>query len=181
MKRTNSFCRNHLTGTLLVALLTGTWTLMPACGDENSSPKVDIRGKSVEQAAEDIASALCHHMASCGNVTFSCSSSCDRNDNCTTSCTGTIEPITYDECLAKVQQDFQQMLECAEPTEEEQGQISACVNDTVAQRCLSQKEIDAMAKDLEQGNEVSNQPASCESMQSIFDSCVRDDAQPGTR
>ena len=181
MKGKNANPARLLTTTILSALFMSASIFVPACGDDDPSQKIDIRGESVTLASEDIASALCHHMAQCGKITFECTGSCDLDNNCTNSCSGVIEPVTYDECMAEVQQNFQQMLECAEPTEEEQGQISACINDTVAQECLSQEQVDQMAVQMEQGSEVSNQPASCEPMHSIFDSCMRDDAQPGNR
>ena len=143
-----------------------------ACGGDDGLT-VDIRGLTAEEAADEAAGALCEWAAECGQVSYECSS-----DGTTTTCAGTIEPMTYTACYADLQAEMRADFVGCELTTAEQVLVNDCVNGMLAVPCLTQAQVDANAEAMEQDLDPPYQtdpPVACEQVGEVFDTC---DATP---
>ena len=138
-----------------------------ACGGGSS---VDLVGKSDQQKADEVASAVCEQSAECGNVSIDCTS--DQNGNL--DCTGNIEPVTYDACYADEYGDILEDFQSCDLTAEQEQTIEDCVNAILDQDCVSQGELDAYVAEIEAGNDDAQLrplPAACVQTSAIFETC----------
>lgn len=138
-----------------------------ACGGGSS---VDLVGKSDQEQADQVSSAICEQTAECGNVSIECTS--DANGNL--DCTGTIAPVTYDACYADNYADILGDFQACDLTAEEEQTIENCVNAVLDQSCVSQSELDDYVAEIEAGNDDAQLrpiPPACVQTSAIFEGC----------
>ncbi len=153
--------------TLMIAACVGL--LASACPSPALQPaNVDISGMSDELAAETIADTMCEHYETCGQASFSCSSSPNGQDPV---CTGELEYMDYDECYQEVKPDILDDLEQVELTAAEEQLVNSCINAMVAQPCMTQADVDDMVEAMNNGEEPDwddEIPVECEQLEQIF-------------
>jgi hypothetical protein len=155
----------HLT---LLALFLLSVSLF-ACGDDDGTSSVDIRGLTAEEAAAVSAEAICNQSVRCGAVSYECSS-----DGQTTTCTGTIEPVQYQECYLDLEPEMRGDFEGCELTEAQALQANDCVNAMADAPCLTQAQVDANAAAREVGDDPpygGELPVACEQIGAVFEAC----------
>jgi len=143
-----------------------------ACGGDDGLT-VDIRGLTEEEAADVSAGAICTRWSECGDVSYECSS-----DGTTTTCVGTIEPVTYAACYTDLQPEMREDFVGCELTTAEQVLVNDCVNGMLAAPCLTQGQVDANAEAMEQELDPpygTEPPIACQQVGAVFETC---DATP---
>jgi hypothetical protein len=81
----------------------------------------------------------------------------------TSTCTGTIEPVAYNDCYTQASADIQTLLSCALLTADQVNTLEVCFDTLAAQSCVTQAEADAQAHAAEGGSAPPPDPppASC--------------------
>src|SRR5262245_56399544 len=102
-----------------------------ACGDTN---RVELSGRSPAQGGMVAADAICKREVTCGSVEISCSG----GTNMPTVCSGVISHVFYENCVADVQGDVEQLLSCQSITRQQVDMIEDCVNALANARCPTQ-------------------------------------------
>lgn len=163
-----------------IGLTLGLGIAFVACGGGDMPGHVEISGKTPTEAAAIAAQAVCAHDARCGRVVISCSGGGGAGANGsgaapTMTCTGTIQPVSRDDCYADASGDIAELLTCAAPTAEQVDTLETCFDALVAEPCVSQAEADAWARAAEMGAPppemevppgcalIANPPATCQS------------------
>jgi len=139
-----------------------------ACNTDDAPLRVDISGLSDPAAAEHLADTMCQHWETCGQASFECSSSVDGP----TVCTGEVVFQDYNECYQEVHPDILDDLEQVELTAAEEQLVNDCVNAMLAQKCLTQADVDEIVDAMNRGEEPDweeDMPAACAEMEQIFD------------
>jgi hypothetical protein len=89
-------------------------------------------------------------------------------------CTGTIQPISRDDCQVDVSEDIAELLTCAAPTAEQVDTLETCFDTLAAEPCVTQAEADSWARAAEMGVSppemevppacalIANPPATCQ-------------------
>ena len=159
-------CKSMSEVTWAVSLVVGI--ALSACSSGGDNPGVDIRGLTPDDAADELASAMCAHLAECGMAIQVCREACSTDGQCTTVCEDEVHEVDYAECYANVFPEIRERLECAELTPEQQAVVSDCFNRKYVQADCSEQPED----DLE----------SCEQMDEFFAGCSDPEpvARPGT-
>lgn len=155
-----------------IAALSALFLLAPACGGGDDG--VDLVGDSPDEAADEIANATCEHRVDCGDWVVELE--LDEEGN-VTSCTPSHEEVDFDACVSENRADARDDLECAMPTDDELGQIGDCINDLIAQDCISEEEVQAYCDDLvagEEPDEPGEVPSSCDALDAILEGCTDD-------
>jgi hypothetical protein len=151
-----------------------------ACGGSNKPAHVEISGKTPSEAAAIAAQAVCAHDARCGRVVITCSGGGSAGGNGsaaapTTTCTGTIQPTSGNDCYADVSPDIAELLTCAAPSAEQVDTLEICFDTLAAEPCVTQAEADERARVAEMGvsppkmevppacDLIANPPATCQS------------------
>lgn len=150
--------KNVIAGFVFAALAIG-------CGGNS----VDIVGKSPEQQADAIATALCEQEVECGNVIIDCS----QTDG-VFECTGTIEPAEFGACYEDLREDILGDLRDCDLTAAEEQIVEDCMNAMVELDCISQAELDAYVAELNAGNDpgaLGSTPAACIQTAELFEGC----------
>lgn len=143
--------------------------LSAACGGDDD--EVDLVGDTPEEAADEIADATCGKRVDCGD--WSVQLEIDENGE-VTACTPMHADVDLDACLAENRLDALEDLECAMPTDEELGQIGDCINDLVAQDCLSEDDVQAYCDAIVAGEDPEDPgavPPSCDALDAILEGC----------
>lgn len=131
---------------------------------------VDIRGDSPEEAADEVATAACDWSARCGEVSIECGGSSAGD----TSCTGTIQEVTWASCYEDTHPEILADLRCADLTEEEAAQVNACVNGVISQDCVTMAQLQEHLDRVEAGEEpppLLELPPECEALAGLFAGC----------
>jgi hypothetical protein len=90
-------------------------------------------------------------------VTIACSGSGSAGANgsdadvVTSTCTATIEPISYNDCYAKASADIAKLIACAAPTPDQTNTLELCFDTLATRPCVTQAEADAQARAAETG------------------------------
>ena len=141
---------------------------LAACGGDD---EVDIVGDSPEEAAAELADAICEQNAECGQFDISCSG----NDDGSFDCTVTHEEVTYDSCVAELEPEIRADLECADPTDAQAAQINDCINALLERSCVSEEEMQEYVDAIERGEDPvppgGAEPVACEVLEDAFESC----------
>ncbi|MEO5768446.1 MAG: hypothetical protein ABIS92_08850 [Polyangia bacterium] len=147
--------------------------LMSSCGGNDEGNRVDISGRSPGVAATLSAEAICQTAAKCGAVRVSCSGSGSTTGGADpTTCTGSIDPVSYDECYADAKPDLEKDLGCRAFTPDEEAIIEDCINALASASCATQAEADEDARRAQMGLAgTSRQPASCAQLNEVFRLC----------
>jgi hypothetical protein len=143
--------------------------LSAACG--GGDDEVDLVGDTPEEAADEIADATCEKRVDCGD--WSVELEIDENGD-VTSCTPMHIDVDFEACVTENRLDALEDLECAMPTDEELGQIGDCINDVVAQDCLSEDQVQAYCDAIVAGEDPEDPgatPASCDALDAILEGC----------
>lgn len=159
MRRTAS-----LAATVALALLPTS-----ACGGGDDG--VDLVGATAGEAADEVATATCERRVDCGGWDYEIET--DEQDN-VTSCTAIAVDVEYDACVSENRAAVREDLECAMPSDEELDQFDDCINDLIAQDCVTQEQADAYCADLIAGEDPDGPveaPASCDVLLVIFEGC----------
>lgn len=133
-------------------------------------PAVDIRGDSPEEAADEVATAACDWSARCGEVSIECGGTSAGD----TTCTGTIEEVSWASCYEEVHPEILADFRCAELTEEQTARVNACVNGVISQDCVTMAQLQDYLDRMEAGEEppeLLEVPAECEALDDLFDGC----------
>lgn len=148
----------------LASLSLGLALVTFGCG----SDEIDITGDTPEQAAAEIATAVCERNVECGSPDVTCNSTQSGVD-----CTGTIEPVVYDQCVAELKPDIQMDLQACDLTPEQEATVNGCINAMLAQDCITQAELDAAVVEIEAGREptLGQVPPECLQLEAIFETC----------
>ena len=148
----------------LLALL-----LFCACGDSDDG--VDIVGDSPDQAADEIATETCERRTECEGWNYELMFDGEGN---VVDCNPILDPVDRDACISETRADIREDLECAMPSDDELEQIADCVNDIIAQDCLTEEDIQAFCDDLlddGEADEPGESPPSCAALEVIFEGC----------
>jgi hypothetical protein len=148
----------------LLALL----VLHPACGGDDG---VDLVGDSPDEAADEIASATCDRQVECDGWDFDVET--DENGE-VTACAAVQHDVDHDTCISDTRVAFTAVLECAMPTDDELADLGDCINDLVAQDCVTEEDIQAFCDALLAGDdppEPGERPASCDVLDAITEGC----------
>jgi hypothetical protein len=132
---------------------------------------VDLVGDSPDEAADEIASATCERLVECDGWDYDIET--DENGD-VTACTPVQEDLDHDTCVSDTRAAFTEVLECAMPTDDELADLSDCINDIVAQDCVTEEDIQAFCDALLAGDdppEPDEQPASCDALDAILEGC----------
>lgn len=143
--------------------------LFCACGGDDDG--VDLVGDTPAEAADEVATASCERRVECGGWDYEIET--DENDN-VTACTPIAVEVEYDACVSENRAAVRDDLECAMPTDDEMAEFAACINDIIAQDCVSQEQVDAYCDDLIAGEDPDgpvDSPASCDALLVIFEGC----------
>lgn len=141
----------------------------PACGGDDDG--VDLSGDSPDEAAGEIANATCDHQVECGG--WDSDIETDENDN-VIACTPVQEEVEHDSCVSEQRASYTEILECAMLTDDELGQLGDCINDLVAQDCITEEDILAFCDALLAGDDPPDPgeaPASCDVLGTILEGC----------
>lgn len=144
-------------------------SMSAACGGDDDG--VDLVGDTPDEAADEIANATCDRKIECGNWNYELT--LDENSDIT-ACTPFQEDEDRNGCVSETRAEIREDLECAEPTDEELGQLSDCVNDIVAQDCVTEKDLQVFCDALLAGEdpaEPGEPPPSCDVLDSILADC----------
>jgi hypothetical protein len=140
---------------------------LAACGGDDT---IDISGDTPEQAADEIAGAVCAQQSECGEWSIDCTS-----DGTSTTCTATHSDVTVDACVAEARPEILSDLQCVDLTPEQEQTINDCINGLAAMPCISQDEMDAYVAAIEAGMDPEPPggapPAECDQLEAIFSSC----------
>lgn len=148
--------------------------LMSSCGGNDDRDHVDISGRSPAQAASIAAKAICQTAVKCGSVRISCAGGgSNTGETVPTTCTGSIEPISYDECFADARPDLEKVLGCRAFTSDEEAIIEDCINAMAGASCTTQAEADELARRAEMGLGGTGRqpPPSCAQLTDLFAMC----------
>jgi hypothetical protein len=151
---------------ILCALLL---SMSAACGGDDDG--VDLVGDTPDEAADEIASATCDRRIECGNWNYELT--LDENSD-VTACTPFQEDEDRNGCISETRAEVRDDLECADPTDEELGQLGDCVNDVIAQDCITEEDLQAFCDALlagEDPDEPGEPPASCDVLDTILEGC----------
>ncbi len=141
----------------------------PACGGDDDG--VDLAGDSPAEAADEIATATCDRLVDCGGWDFEIET--DENGD-VTACTAIQDDVDHDACVSDQRTSYTEVLECAMPTDDELGQIGDCINDLLAEDCITEEDIQAFCEALLAGDdppEPGEVPASCDALDTILEGC----------
>ncbi len=157
--------RNVLLASMLAAALGG-------CAEEHGrgGGGVDIRGDSPEEAADEVAEAVCDWTARCGEPSVEC----DGSSSGDLTCTGTIEEVSFAECYGDIHPEVLADLRCRELTSEQARLVNDCINGMVSQDCVTMAEIEEQASIIEAGGEppdLREIPPECELLEDVFTGC----------
>lgn len=123
---------------------------------------VSTVGKTPEEAGQEIANELCARAESCGTTHIDCAS-----DGTTTTCTGSIEPVTQAECLDGAPAAFTEAVTRADAAGVDRADLDACINAMLGQGCITQAELDAYLEKVNAGMTdavLREPPAACASL-----------------
>ena len=151
-----------------IALLAVLLSLVACGGDDDS---VDLSGDTPDEAGDEIANATCNRQVDCGGWDFEIETD-DNGD--VTGCTPIQDQVDHDACVSEQSAAFTEILECAMPTDDELAQIGECINDIVAQDCITEEDIQAFCDALLAGDdppEPGESPASCDALDTILEGC----------
>lgn len=143
--------------------------LLSACGGDEDG--VDLSGDTPDEAADEIASATCERRVECGGWDYEIET--DENGE-VISCTPVEDPVDQDACVSETRADLREVLECAQPTEDELSQLENCVNDTVGQDCVTQEDLQVFCDAVLAGEDPEDPlaaPPSCDALVEIIDGC----------
>lgn len=144
-----------------------------ACGDSHgpgSGATVDITGDAPEEAADETADAVCSWSAECGEPSVECGGSSGGD----TTCTATIEEVTFSECYDELHPDLLADFRCRDLTAEQEALVNDCINGMVSQDCVTMAELDEYTAALERGEDPAwplEVPPSCEGLEEVFTGC----------
>lgn len=141
-----------------------------ACGGDDDDVDVDITGDTPEEAAAEIAGAVCDQAAACGQWSFECTGEGETFD-----CEATHQDTDRDECYAETQEEVVADLSCVDLTPAQEDVVEDCINQVASRDCPSQEEMDEYIAALERGEEPEfpggELPASCEQLEGFFEGC----------
>jgi hypothetical protein len=144
--------------------------LLPAaCGGGDDG--VDLVGDSPDEAADEIASATCDRLVECDGWDFDIETD-DSGD--VTACTPVQDQVDHDTCVSDTRTTYAEVLECAMPTDDQLADLGDCINDLVAQDCVTEEDVQAFCDALLAGEdppEPGEEPASCDVLAAIFEAC----------
>lgn len=134
----------------------GMGIVFMACEDSNGPTHVEISGKTPTEGAAIAAQAICAHDARCGHLSISCEGSGMAGGNggdatSTMTCTGTIRPVSRDDCYADASEDIAQLLTCAAPTADQIDILETCFDMLASVPCVTQAQADERARAAEMG------------------------------
>ena len=132
----------------------GMGIVFMACGDTSGPTHVELSGKTPTEGAAIAAQAVCAHDARCGRVSISCEGSGAAGGNggtASTTCVGTIRPVSRDDCYADANEDIAQLLTCAAPTADQIDMLETCFDMLASVPCVTQAEADERARAAEMG------------------------------
>jgi len=145
-------------------------SLMSACGGDEDG--VDLSGDSPDEAADEIANATCERQVECGGWDFDIETD-DNGD--VTACTPVQEDVDHDSCVADQQASYTAILECAMLSDDELGQLGDCINDIIAEDCITEEDVQAFCDALLAGDDPpepgDESPASCDVLDTILEGC----------
>ena len=140
--------------------------------DPNDPPSV--AGKPADEQADIVTDVACEYVARCGLVGVACPD-CDGED--CGGCVVEVETITYDECVADMQPEYEAQFSCGPLTEHEVELVDDCLSALVDWDCPDPQALEAWANGELEGDRPDRLPASCEAAQEIGESC--DEETPG--
>lgn len=149
--------------------LSAVLLLWSACGGDDDG--VDLSGDTPDEAADEIASASCERRVECGGWDYEIET--DENGNIT-ACAPVQDPVDQGACVSETGADFREKLECAMPTGDELAQIEDCINDVIAQDCITEQDLQAYCDALlagEEPDEPGESPPSCDALDTILEGC----------
>jgi hypothetical protein len=81
----------------------------------------------------------------------------------TKTCVGQIAPVPFDDCFDDASSDISELLTCGQLSLEQLDMLELCLDTLASRACVTQAEVDAMARAQEAGGEPTNKelPASC--------------------
>lgn len=160
-------CTPLLAAASLAALALG-------CGDSHGpggGARVDVTGDSPEEAADEVADAICSWTAECGEASVECGGSGSGD----ITCTGTIEDVSFAECFDELHPEMLADFRCADLTPDQEALVNDCINAMVANPCITMSDLDAYTAAIERGEDPAwpiETPPECEALDDIFDGCA---------
>jgi hypothetical protein len=146
------------------------FVMFAACGGGGSG--VSIVGDTPEEAAAEVADAICDQIQECGEVSVDCTF---NQETQMLECVGTIEEAgPHADCVAEEEPDILADLQACELTDEEMQLGEDCINAQLAQPCITQEELDEYVAETEAGNEpppLRDLPPECEEFFAIIEAC----------
>jgi hypothetical protein len=138
---------------VVVGLVPLVLAILTAC-DSPGGGHIEISDKTPQQGAAAVASAVCGHAASCGDPFLECGGGTGG----TTTCTGGIRPVNGAECSGDAQGDLEELLSCPSLTAAQKDTMELCFDALVARPCLTQADVDALARRAETSPDVAANP-----------------------
>lgn len=138
-------------GVLMTIALT-----VASCGGGNKPVHVELSGKPPEEAGQVAGRFVCTHDAQCGHPSVTCQSAGPAGDAggpTTMSCVGQITPVPFDGCFEDASSDISELLTCGQLSLDQVDTLEQCFDILANRACVTQAEVDAMARAREAGGE----------------------------